>query len=78
MRVESNGKIQEFDASDFHCKKGPVLFNDLRSGVFFDRRKEEKGWNQPGFQEDEGWHEPVMADRPRGTAKCAGQNPLPS
>ena len=65
MRVESNGKIQEFDASDFHCKKGPVLFNDLRSGVFFDRRKEEKGWNQPGFQEDEGWHEPVMADRPR-------------
>ena len=32
--------------------------------------------NQPGFQEDEGWHEPVMADRPRGTAKMCGAEPI--
>lgn len=64
-----------FDARDFHCKKGPVRFNDLRSGVFFDKRLEEKGWNVPGFSEDDTWHSPILAEKPKGKAKlCAAES----
>lgn len=76
MKVESDGEKQEFDAMDFSCKKGPIFFNDLRSGVFFDKREEEKGWDQPGFQEDENWHKPILADRPRGKAKLCEAEPI--
>lgn len=75
MTIENNGETQKYDAMDFLCKKGPVFFNDLRSGIFFDKRLEEAGWNKPGFVE-EGWHEPILADRPRGTAKLCEAEPI--
>ncbi len=34
-------KTLSFEADDFVCKKGPVIFNDLRSGVFYNARLEE-------------------------------------
>lgn len=76
VRIENNGAVWEFNGMDFKCKKGPVLFNDLRSGVFFDRRLEEKGWNRPGFTEDGGWHVPVPAEKPRGKAKLCEAEPV--
>ena len=76
LKVESNGNVQEFDAMDFVCKKGPIFFNDLRSGVFYDKRQEEKGWNRPGFLEDDSWHAPLAADKPRGTAKLCEAEPI--
>lgn len=67
--LKDGEKELAFDAEDFRCRKGPVLFNDLRSGVFYDRRKEPAGWMEPGFAEDETWHAPVPVERPRGKAK---------
>ena len=58
------------------CKKGAITFNDLRSGVFYDSRLEEKGWNEAGFIEDDKWHSPVLADRPRGKAKICEAEPI--
>lgn len=75
MKVEGNGSTQEFEATDFVCKKGPIYFNDLRSGVFFDKRQEERGWNAPGFTE-EGWHAPVLVERPRGKAQRCEAEPI--
>lgn len=75
MKVEDNNKVQEFEATDFVCKKGPIYFNDLRSGVFFDKRQEESGWNAPGFHE-EGWHAPILVERPRGQAKRCEAEPI--
>lgn len=74
--VENEGETFHFEGMDFKCKKGPVLFNDLRSGVFFDKRLEEQGWKEPGFSEDESWHEPLMAERPRGKAKICEAEPI--
>ncbi len=74
--VESAGHTLAFDGMDFSCKKGPVLFNDLRSGIFFDRRLEERGWKEPGFVEDTGWHVPLLADRPRGAARICEAEPV--
>ena len=76
LSVRDGGEEQRFDATDFVCKKGPIWFNDLRSGVFYDRRREEPGWNAPGFVEDEGWHAPIPAERPRGAARICRADPI--
>lgn len=65
-----------FDAMDFKCKKGPIQFNDLRSGIFYDKRLEEQGWTEPGFQEDILWHLPLEAERPKGEARLCNVEPI--
>ncbi len=67
---------QALNANDFHCKKGPVAFNDLRSGEFFDKRLEEKGWFNVGFCEDDKWHTPLAADTPKGEARLCEAEPI--
>ena len=42
----------------------------------YDSRLEEKGWNEAGFIEDDKWHSPVLADRPRGKAKICEAEPI--
>lgn len=67
VSIACNGKIVELHAMDFYCKKGPILFNDLRSGVFYDKRREDIEWNRQGFTEDESWHTPfLLIDREGG------------
>lgn len=74
--VEDGHIIKEFYAADFSCKKGPVVFNDLRSGVFYDRRLEDAGWKEPGFVEDESWQRPIPVKPPRGKGKLCEAEPI--
>lgn len=76
VEIECDGKTICYNAEDFVCKKGPVVFNDLRSGVFYDNRLAEKGWNNTGFTEDDRWHKPLIAQRPRGKAKICEAEPV--
>ena len=76
MQIEDVKGTGVFDAGDFKCKKGPVTFNDLRCGIFYDKRLEEKGWTEPGFIEDFCWHEPLNADLPRGVVKLCEVEPI--
>lgn len=76
VKIECKEQIIVYNAEDFVCKKGPVVFNDLRSGVFYDSRLEEKGWNDIGFTEDDTWHKPIPADSPRGKAKICEAEPI--
>lgn len=76
VEIENEDRKLHFEGMDFTCKKGPVFFNDLRSGVFFDKRLEEQGWKEPGFTEDESWHAPLVADRPRGEARLCEVEPI--
>ncbi len=66
----------EFDASDFCCKKGPIWFNDLRSGVFYDARKQEVGWTQTEYVQDNTWHAPLITDTPKGEARLCEADPI--
>ncbi len=69
-------EVISFEADDFVCKKGPILFNDLRSGVFYDARLEEKGWTEADFCEKD-WHKPIVnAYRPRGCQKICEAEPI--
>lgn len=67
--ISDGGSVISFEADEFMCKKGPIIFNDLRSGIFYDARLEEDGWNKPGFDEKD-WHKPLCnVYKPRGYAK---------
>ena len=74
--IEDGQGVITFEAGDFHCKKGPILFNDLRCGVFYDKREEDAGWKEPGFCEDAKWHTPLRADTPRGEAILCEVEPI--
>ena len=66
----------EFEADEFVCKKGPIWFNDLRSGVFYDKTREEYGWNDAGYAQDDSWHKPILVERPRGEEKICTAEPI--
>lgn len=76
LTLTQGGRTQVWTAGDFRCTGGPVLFNDLRSGVFYDKRKEPKGWAQPGFREDAAWHAPLPAQPPRGKPRLCQAEPI--
>ncbi len=69
------GETIFFTAEDFVCKKGPILFNDTRLGVFYDARLEEKGWERKDF-DDSSWHKPILGVKPRGIAKLCEAEPI--
>ena len=75
VEISAGGVTREFEADDFVCKKGAYTFNCLRSGVFFDNRLNEKGWNDVGFTEKD-WHEPILVSRPTGKAKLCDAEPI--
>lgn len=76
VEITNGDDTVQFEADSFLCKKGPIIFNDLRSGVFYDARLEEKGWNMPGFEEKD-WHEPIYGVyKPKGYAKLCEAEPI--
>ncbi len=75
VEIEYADEIDYYFTEDFVCKKGPILFNDMRSGIFYDARREEQGWQSPGFQE-EGWQEPLKVGRLRGTMRLCQAEPI--
>lgn len=64
-----------FEADSFKCTKGPITFNNYRSGVFYDARLEIDNWNMQGFDDSE-WHAPIKAENPRGYAKICEAEPI--
>jgi len=45
---------------------GPVVFNSVRGGEIYDARKEVKGWDQSGCQDDR-WKKALVVEAPKGT-----------
>lgn len=76
FKLETDTETVCYDARDFVCKKGPITFNDLRMGIWYDARLEDKGWNDVGYVESDEWHEPQLTSRPRGRAKLREAEPI--
>ena len=38
--------------STWRCYPGPILFNSIRQGEFYDARLEQTGWSEPGFDDN--------------------------
>lgn len=71
-----DGKRETFEADDsFRCAPSPILFDDLRSGCFYDANLEQPGWNRPGF-DDSGWGYLKPAEMPRGDFEECKADPI--
>lgn len=52
-----------------------LLRNDIYLGEVYDARKEQTGWDRPGF-DDTGWQSAVQADAPAGSLQAQPQAPI--
>lgn len=75
VEIETKENKLSFDAIDFKCKKGPLIFNDLRAGIHYDARLED-GWNSCAYREDESWHTPIKVDAPKGVLRLCNVEPI--
>jgi alpha-L-rhamnosidase len=54
---------------------GPVIFNSIRQGEWYDARKETPGWNKAGFN-DKQWFQPVVVSGPAGELRAQMIQPV--
>ena len=53
---------------DWKCAQSPILYNGIHSGEIYDARLEQKGWNEPGF-DDSKWPNAISVRLPTGKLK---------
>ncbi len=73
LDVEYTDGTRESIASDdsWESSLGPIEFSDLLMGESYDARKEQEGWDQPGF-DDSGWW-PVDSEDDHGVARLVAE-----
>jgi alpha-L-rhamnosidase len=54
---------------------GPIVFNSIRQGEFYDATKETPGWNKAGFN-DKQWYQPLVVSGPAGKLKAQMIQPI--
>lgn len=71
FEIEYEDGAKELIISDENWKSdlSPILYNGLHSGEIYDARLEQKGWNEPGF-EDSKWRNAVSVRPPTGALKA--------
>ena len=75
-RIDAAGEKTETDLSAaFRTHPSPILFDDLRSGCFYDANRALPGWNLPGF-DDSDWLPVQKADQPRGASRLCEADPI--
>ncbi len=73
---DENGEKLEFESDETtKFASSPIIFNDLRSGEFYDANLEIKNWNLPGF-DDSSWENSLVAENPRGKRRICGADPI--
>jgi len=74
-KLRNGGEII-FEADEsFKTADSPLFFDDLRSGAFYDARKEQAGWCDAGF-DDSQWRNALRAETPRGQARVCSADPI--
>lgn len=55
---------------------GPTVFDSIYYGETYDARQEKMGFDQPGYSEDESWHDAVVVSAPTGKLKFQQMEPM--
>ncbi|MFP4501802.1 MAG: family 78 glycoside hydrolase catalytic domain, partial [Candidatus Hydrogenedentota bacterium] len=55
--------------------RGPITFDCIRNGEFYDARREMPGWDTPGF-DDSGWESARAIDAPEGSLRSQMMPPV--
>jgi alpha-L-rhamnosidase len=68
LRIELEDGRTQVIASDTNWKttEGPITFSCIYGGESYDARREQAGWNEPGF-DDAGWQAAELVDPPAGS-----------
>ena len=71
-----NGETFTLDADEsFRTAPSGILFDDLRSGVFYDARQAVDGWCLPDF-DDSAWQNVCRVESPRGEYRLCKADPI--
>jgi alpha-L-rhamnosidase len=54
---------------------GPIFFNSIRQGEYYDARRETQHWNRESFN-DQGWYQPAIVSGPSGKLKSQMIQPV--
>ncbi len=65
IRYSDNSTEEVISDRSWKYAFSPVTFNDIYGGENYDARLEQKGWNQPGFN-DLNWKPVVIQEAPKG------------
>jgi len=76
LEIENKGLKTVIEADEkVKTSESPIWLDDLRIGAFYDARKEQEGWNKPGF-DDSGWDNAIPAKAPLGEARLCEAEPV--
>ncbi len=71
-----DGSCEEFEADEsFRVTDGPIWFDDLRCGVFYNALNEKDGWSTPEF-DDSDWGNAITAETPAGEQRLCKADPI--
>ena len=71
-----DGRTEVYNADEsFKTHPSPIIFDDLRSGCFYDANLEVKDWLSPDF-DDSGWQNVMRAETPRGEPRICRAEPV--
>ncbi|MBR6004790.1 MAG: alpha-L-rhamnosidase N-terminal domain-containing protein [Clostridia bacterium] len=71
---DGNKTVIEADET-FKWKPSAVLFDDIRSGCFYDANLESEGWLENDY-DDSAWENVKPAEKPRGEYRLCGADPV--
>ncbi|MCR5523834.1 MAG: glycoside hydrolase family 78 protein [Clostridia bacterium] len=74
IKSDGSEEIKYADES-FKCHPSPIIFDDLRSGCFYDANLEIDDWMSPSF-DDSSWDNVMKADMPRGEFRLCEADPI--
>ena len=71
---DGNKTVIEADET-FKWKPSAILFDDIRSGCFYDANLESEGWLENDY-DDSAWESVKPAEKPRGEYRLCGADPV--
>ncbi|MBB6731016.1 alpha-L-rhamnosidase [Cohnella zeiphila] len=76
LRYE-DGKSETIASDEsWSVTEGPIAFSCIYGGEDYDARREQPGWDRPGFVEDGRWTRAAAVPAPRGTLRSQHAQPL--
>lgn len=75
ITLEDGEEIVITSNKSWKTSTGPIVFDGLRNGEFYDARLEKPGWNEPGY-DDSKWENALIAKAPGGSLKSFQMTPI--
>lgn len=74
LEYEDGSKEQMCSDESWKCALSPIIYNGIHTGEIYDARLEQKGWNEPGFN-DAKWQKAEPVVPPTGILKSQQSPP---